>query len=264
MPESSLLNQALANIDLKLRSKVIPNYLEIKKRFQQASYDSSYDASGISAGKFCENVLRILQNELLGTYTPFGQKIQNFADEVDKLQKVPSSKGNESLRIIIPRALLFLYTLRNKRGIGHVGGDVEANQIDASTIVKIADWVICELIRIYHQLSLEEAQDIIDSISTRNIPDIWEVNGNKRILRDGLSYKDKVLLLTYSEPQTSVMVEDLFTWTEYSNYQVFLKKVILSLHEQRLIEYDQELRIVKLSPKGIAMVEKNLLSETSH
>ena len=117
-----------------------------------------------------------------------------------------------------------------------MGGDVEANQIDISTIVRIADWVVCELIRIFHQLSLEEAQDIVDSISTRNIPDIWEVNGIKRILKEGLAYKDKVLLLAYSEPQTSVMVEDLFAWTEYSNYQVFIKKVILPLHEQRLIE----------------------------
>ncbi|HML40876.1 MAG TPA: hypothetical protein PKD23_09350 [Bellilinea sp.] len=259
MSDAPLLDKALANVDTKFRSKVISNYLELKKRFQQASYDNSYDASGLSAGKFCENILRLLQFQLTGTYIPFGQKIPNFLDEVDKLQKLPSSKGNESSRIIIPRALLFLYTLRNKRGIGHVGGDVEANQIDASTIVKNADWVICELIRIYHQLSLEEAQDIVDSISAKNLPDIWEVNGKKRILREGLAYKDKVLLLAYSEPQTSVMVEDLFTWTEYSNYQVFIKKVITSLHEQRLIEYDQETRMVHLSPKGIQLVESTLL-----
>lgn len=77
--------------------------------------------------------------------------------------------------------------MRGKRGIGHVGGDVEANEIDATTVVRLCDWIICELIRIYHQMSLEEAQALVYTISERNIPDIWEVAGKKRVLRTGLN-----------------------------------------------------------------------------
>src|SRR5262249_7365033 len=143
---------------------------------------SSFDSAGLSSGKFTESIFRFLQHHLTGTYIPFGQHIPNFADESRKLIQLPATSGIESLRIIIPRALVYLYTLRGKRGIGHVGGDVEANAIDAATIVRVADWIICELIRVFHQLSLEEAQAVVDTLSTRNLPIVWEVSGKKRIL----------------------------------------------------------------------------------
>lgn len=173
---------------------------------------------------------------------------------------LPQTAGPESLRIIIPRALGFLYTLRGKRGIGHVGGDVEANGIDAAVIVRVSDWIVCELIRIYHSLSLEEAQGIVDSISTRSIPVIWEVGGKKRILRTDLDYKQQVLVLAYSDLQGGVLSEDLFDWTEYSSLSMFRKAVLQPLHNQKLIEYDKESELVYLSPLGIEVVEKQILN----
>ena len=198
-------------------------------------------------------------NELTGSFIPFGKHIQNFPDEARRLVILPQSAGVESLRIIIPRALVFLYTLRGKRGIGHVGGDVEANEIDITTIVRLSDWIICELIRIFHGLSLEEAQGLVDALSSRNLPDIWEVGNKKRILREGLDYKEQVLLFAYTDIQGGVFVEDLFEWTEYSSLHVFKKSVLKSLHTKRLIEYDQELECAFLSPSGVQEVEEKLL-----
>jgi hypothetical protein len=172
---------------------------------------------------------------------------------------LPDSAGIESLRVIIPRALVFLYTLRGKRGIGHVGGDVEANSIDLATIVRVSDWVICELIRIFHGLSIEEAQGIVDALSTRAVPDIWEVAGKKRVLKQGLDFKQQVLLLAYSDVQGGVLSDDLFSWTEYSNFAMFKKHVLVPLHQKKLIEYDRESEIIYLSPIGVKEVEEKLL-----
>ncbi len=132
---NTILDKALANIPKSFRSKIIKSYLDLKERLAKASYDSSWDSSGLSAGKFCEVVFRFLQKELTGTYIPFGTHISNYPDECRKLITLSTSAGPESLRVIMPRCLVFLYTLRGKRGIGHVGGDVEANEIDAVTIV---------------------------------------------------------------------------------------------------------------------------------
>jgi len=151
--------------------------------------------------------------------------------------------------------------LRGKRGIGHVGGDVEANQIDAETLLRTCDWVICELIRIHHDLSLEDAQDLVDAIAVRTIPDIWEVAGKKRVLRTDLSFKDKVLLLLYSDPQSGVFVEDLFEWSKHSNFTVFKRDVIHHLHGALLVEYDKESEIVYISQLGTKRVEENILGE---
>jgi hypothetical protein len=124
-------------------------------------------------------VLRFLQHEITGKYTPFNKQIGNFADECRALITSTNTAVTESLRIVMPRALVFVYTVRNKRGIGHVGGDVDANRIDAMTITRNCDWIVCELIRVYHNLSLEEAQDLVDGLAQRTIPDIWHVGGKK-------------------------------------------------------------------------------------
>jgi len=255
------LDIALQGISPKFRKRLKETFFEVKKRHLQAEYSSNWDSSGLSAGKFCETVLRFLQHELTGEYTPFGQHIKNFPDECGKLLQLPKTSGLESLRVIMPRALIFIYTLRGKRGVGHVGGDVEANKIDIATIAKVCDWVFCELIRIYHGLSLENAQALVDNLSLREIPLVWEISGKKRILNKGLNYKKKVLLLLYSSiTENGVLTEDLHDWSEHSHLSYFKRDVLKPLHKDKLVEYDQSNEIVYISPLGITEAE-NVLKE---
>lgn len=251
----SPLESALAGVPAQFRERIIRTYVELKQRHKEGNHE----AAGLSADKFAEATLRFLQKRLTGTHIPFGQHIQNFADECRKLVQLPKSSGSESERTTMPRALVFLYTLRNKRGIGHLGGDVDPNLIDSMTIARTADWIVCELIRIHHSLSLEEAQSIVDSLSTRDIPVIWEVAGKKRILKNDLEFKQQVLLLCYQQSENGVLVEDLLRWTEYSHPGMFRKAVLLRLHKKRFVEYDKETDIVYISPLGIKEVEEVIL-----
>lgn len=256
----TILEKSLGTLPKFFRTKIIDSYIELKRRYSESKYSgSSWDTSGLSAGKYCETVFRLLQSELTGTYIQFGKHIPNFPDECRKIIVLPESSGLETMRIIIPRALVFLYTLRGKRGIGHVGGDVEANEIDCITTVRVCDWIFCELIRIYHGLSLEEAQSVVDSVSVRNIPNIWEISGKKRVLRRDLNYLQKTLLLAYSELEKGVPSEDLFLWCEYSNFNYYKRDVLCKLHKDKLIEYDKESEIIFISPLGIQEVENNIL-----
>jgi hypothetical protein len=126
-------------------------------------------------------------------------------------------------------------------------------------MAKTADWIVCELIRINHGLSLEEAQDIVDGISVRQLPTIWEVSGKKRVLKEGLKAKDQALLLLYSSQNSAVLLEDLCEWIEYSNPRMFKSAIIRELHKQRFLEFDQESESIILSPKGVEYVEENLI-----
>jgi hypothetical protein len=251
---SSILDDALTGVSRGFRKRLIDAYLSLKKNCLEARYD----AAGMAAGKVCEIALRLLQDKVQGTSIPFGTKISNYADECRKLITSSSSKGSESERVVIPRALVFLYTMRNKRGIGHVGGDVDANAIDVATMARTADWIICELIRINHGLPLEEAQDIVDGLSIRQLPSVWEIAGKKRVMKNGLKAKDQALLLLYSDPGSSVLIEDLCEWIEYSNPTIF-RMLINEMHKQRLLEFDKESESIVLSPKGVDYVEGNLI-----
>jgi len=254
-PLDAALVTALANIPSTFRSRLIQAYLDLKKNHAEGRHD----AAGLAAGKLCEVVLRLLQKKVHGSSTPFGTKIKNYADECNRLINAPATAGNESERVVVPRALVFLYTMRNKRGIGHVGGDVDANAIDSASMTRTADWIMCELIRINHGLSLEEAQDIVDALAIRELPTIWEVAGKKRVLKEGLTAKDEALLLLYSCQDSAVLLEDLCDWVEYCNPTMFKSKVIRGLHKQRLLEFDEDSESVILSPKGVDYVEKNLI-----
>jgi hypothetical protein len=251
----SPLDTALENVDQKFRSKLIEQYLSVKRSL----LEGRDEAVGMSAGKFCEVVLRFLQHEVHGTFTPFGQSINNFANECRKLIDAQGGTAPEAIRVVMPRALVFIYTIRNKRGIGHVGGDVDANRIDAMTIARSCDWVTCELIRVFHGLSLEEAQEIVDGLSIRTMPEVWEVAGKKRVLRNDLSAKQKVLLLSHQSTDGAILVEDLCDWIEYSNIGVFKSKVLAPMHKERLIEYDMDALTVTISPLGVKLVEETIL-----
>ncbi|HEY5590449.1 MAG TPA: hypothetical protein VIK55_05475 [Paludibacter sp.] len=249
------LDAALFGINNEFREKILDSYIELKKRYAKSNYNNEFDSVGISSGKFCEIVFRCLEFEVFKSYTPFDKHISNFPNELTKLAQSPSTASNESIRIIIPRALLLIYTLRNKRGIGHIGGDVQANSIDIGTIVKISDWVVCELIRIYHNLPLSDAQLVVDSLNMKTLPDIWSLSDMKRVLRDGLNFSEKTLLLLYNELENKATLKELFEWTEYSSLSMYKSKVIVPLHKAKLIEFNAKTLVVEISPKGIVKVE---------
>lgn len=249
------LETALANIPKQFRAKIIASYLEVRRH---RNTDSS-KALGMASAHLAESVLRLLQQLTTGKFTPFGQHLNNFAGECRKVVESSTTSVAESLRQVVPRALVFVYTIRNKRGVGHVGGDVDANAIDASTLARTCDWIVCELIRVFHGLSLEEAQDIVDGLAQRQMPDIWQVAGKKRVMRQGLTAKQQVLLLCYQEPAAAVLAEDLCDWIEYSNLSVFRAQVLQPLHKSRQIEFDRSSDSVTLSPTGATAVELEIL-----
>jgi hypothetical protein len=100
-----VINEALKAIPSNFRKHIFKTYRDLKT----CHTEGKFDASGLSAVKFCESVLRFLQNHLTGKSIPFGTAIANFPDECAKLVTHPKNSGNESLRVVIPRTLTFIY-----------------------------------------------------------------------------------------------------------------------------------------------------------
>lgn len=248
----SPLDAALANVPSAFRGRIVKRYGDLKSAF----VDQRFDSCGVLAGRLSEVLLRYLQHQLTGTSTQFGTRISNFSDECRKLERLPVVSGPESLRVLIPRALEFAYTMRNKRAFGHEGEEVDAYEIDALTSVRIMDWCISELIRATLAVPMEEAQAVVNAIAVRQIPVVWVApGGHKRILTDKFNYAEQVLLLLYNDIQTALPVEDLASWVEAPRLSTFVTRVIVPLHRRRLVEYDRESRTVVLSPTGATAAE---------
>lgn len=152
-----------------------------------------------------------------------------------------------------------LYEIRNNRGVGHVGGDVNPNHMDATCVVAMSQWLIGELVRVFHDVSTDEATSAVDALVERTHPTVWKVGNQFRVLDSDMSMKDKALSLLYhcSGP---INERQLFEWVEYSNPSTFRRDVLRPTHKAKLLEYNEEQKTVELSPKGIAYVEELLLT----
>jgi len=249
------IDDALSVLPKKLRKQLISYYMEMKTAYLCGNYDTC----GVRAGKFSEILIRCLQQLIEGHYSPLADRLDVYK-ESQRLGRLPKSDDNESLRLLIPRAIGFLYTLRNKRGFAHAGEALDSEPIDASICAHIAGWCLCELIRVVHGLTLEDAQALVNMISEREIPYVWSTGGKKRILREGLSYRDQTLLLLYAEGNIFISVKDIFDWVEYSRLDNFRARILKPLHQIRLIEWNKDKDTVTISPTGIKEVEDRILN----
>ena len=249
------LSAALSALPAPFPDKLVESYASLKSAWSSRQFD----LCGLRAGKFCEVMVRLLEQSLMGSHTPFGKPLQKFDSLCLNFEKTPQDAGPESLRILIPRCLSFIYTMRNKRAIGHVGGDLDANEIDAATVLRCVDWCLSELIRVVHPLSLEEAQEVLDKIAQRELVHVWAVAGKKRVLKIGLSRSEQTLVLLYGEPDGPTPTEDLASWIEVPRLANYRSDVLRPLHKKRLIELDAATDTVTLSPLGAVAAEKLLL-----
>jgi hypothetical protein len=151
-----------------------------------------------------------------------------------------------------------LYEIRNNRGVGHLGGDVDPNHMDAVAVLQMSKWIVAELVRIMHGMSTEDASDLVDALVEREVPLVWRVGQVRRVLDQRLSMRDKTLVLLHSIPGAAAEA-DLVAWVEHSNPSVYRRDVLRRAHRDRLLEYDATARTAQISPLGIAYVEDRVL-----
>lgn len=243
-------NDLKSKLPPDLVDALLASYDEMKQNF----YIGKHEPSELNGGKFCEACFRILQHETNGgSYAPIGTSVSDLIGKLRDFEKLPATSTNESFRIHIPRVLVTIYNIRNKRGVGHLGGDVNPNSTDSSLLVACADWVMAELFRIYYQCSLEEAQGIVNAIIQRRLNLIHEIETTKRVLLPSLSSRNQTLLLLSSIYPNKALVNDLISWIEPSNKSRYQNDVLQQLHKDRLIEYDKSGWCIIL-PTGLSYV----------
>jgi hypothetical protein len=254
MMDSSRL---LSGLPAELRDPLLATFHEIASNY----IEHRWEPSELNGGKFCEVVFSIIDGAIKGRFPAKLAKPANMKDACQALERNPPNAklvGDRSFRILIPRLLAVLYEIRNNRGVGHIGGDVNPNLMDATAVYNMASWTLAEVIRIFHGISTKEAQEIVHALVERKNSLIWEVEDVKRILDPKMAIRHQVLLLLYQKLGW-LSEKELVSWTEYSNATVFRAKVLTSLHEARLIEYDRKNGRARISPLGIREVEEKII-----
>lgn len=234
-----MIEKVSNDLKSKLPSEVVEALLVSYDELKQNYYIGKHEPSELNGGKFCEACIRILQHETnSGTYIPIGVSILDLIGKLRDFEKLATTSTNESFRIHIPRVLVTIYNIRNKRGVGHLGGDVNPNSADSSLLVACADWVMAELFRIYYQCPLDEAQNIVNALVQRRLGLIHETDNIKRVLLPSLSQRNQTILLLSSVYPNKVSIDELVKWIEPSNKSRYQNSILRQLHKERLIEYN--------------------------
>lgn len=251
------MTRLLGSIPQALEDEVFEKFQEIERNFRERRWEPAE----LNGGKLCEVVYCILRGYVDGEFPNKSYKPANFYSACIALEKESASWGR-SVRIQLPRMLIALYEIRNNRNVGHVGGDVDPNHMDAVCVLYMAKWVVAELVRIFHDISPTEASALVEALSERETSLVWDAGGVQRILDNNLSMLEKTLVLLFAS--TRPLTEaSLIRSLEHSNPSVYRRDVLRRAHKNRLIEYDASTRTARISPLGIKQVEEKILPKAS-
>lgn len=233
---------SFATVEAGFRAAFIPDelidellqaFIEAKRRF----YRDDLRPSAVEGGRFTEAVFRILEWKVNGgAYTPLGKTLPS----VDKLlvTMVNASGQAESIRMHIPRTLRLIYDVRNKRDAAHLGDGIDPNVQDASLVIHNMDWVLAELVRLYHNVQAAEAHRIIVDLVSREVPVIQVIDGFPVLLKT-LGASHHCLALLFWRSDEGMTFDELNKWVRPA-MRANLRRTLRALEEKRLIHYGNE------------------------
>ena len=86
--------------------------------------------------------------------------------------------------------------------------------MDATAVLYTAKWLMAELVRLLHTLTTEEATEIVEGLIEREVAWVWTHGDKKRVLHNGMTWKQQTLVLLLTEPG-DVAESHLFRWLEH-------------------------------------------------
>ena len=179
-----------------IADELLRQHARAHQRFQAADDEGCLEA----AGKYAEAGIRCNQWVARGSCVPLSDCLPAFDQLVRTIESTPAGAAPEGLRVITPRVLHALYTIRSKRGGGHVSGEVTAQRVDAHLCLNMADWFLAELIRVLSKLPLDQGQALVESLVQQHIPAVYHDEHVRVVTRTDLQLDDEILVLLYSKP----------------------------------------------------------------
>ncbi len=159
----------------------------------------------------------------------------------------------DSVRLQIPDVAELIADVRNKRDVGHLGGSVSVNGMDANLVMACTSWLLAEIVRLESGVSPADAQQMVDSLVERRVPIIEEIDGEPVVLNTKLPAKERALVLLYKKYPDRIPVKTLQHWVAYWNATRFKKLLESEAKEARVVINDVG---VRLTAKGVAFVEQ--------
>lgn len=232
-------------LPVDLTEALLDEYIENKRRY----FLGDYAPSAVSGGRFCEAVVRVLQFLGKDPHIPLDAAV-HVERALARLEN--DTTLGDGLRLFVPRAVRLIYGVRNTRNTAHLNGGIDPSLQDATLVVGTLDWILAELVRTVHGVETVFAQNLIESIVSKEVPIIAVYNGKPVILTE-LSHIDQLLVVLYWANMNSATTSDLRSWLP-SNVAKNLSRLLKAAAKERYVHVDKH--EVFLTPLGRRRVEQ--------
>jgi len=216
---------------------------------------SDWADAAAKAGKFIEAVVKALW-VYVGENVPKGKQF-SVGGIIDGLQQKPAAAAiPDTIKLTIPRACRFAYEVASNRGARHDPDEIDANEMDASTVVSLSSWILSEMVRFSQKgLDLAEAQRIVEGLMRRKFPLSEEIDGRiyTQIGRSAPEVAIGILHAIYPNRMSrDELIESLkrHTFSE-NNANVAMVRI------RRFVDVDDQARI-RLRNTGVQRVDQLL------
>lgn len=174
------------------------------KKYQEADWETSV----LKMGKFVEAIVKSLYI-YCGRTLPRSRKFK-VGNIVRELEQV-SSQYDDTIRLLIPRACVFIYDIASNRGARHDPDEINPNKMDATVVAPIASWIIAELIRFASAGSStpKVTMNLVDGLIEKKFPYFEEIGNRLYINIEELSAQKTGLLLLFFRYPRRIVRKDL-------------------------------------------------------
>jgi len=243
------LTALLPHIPRDIANALQKEFADLESRFARRDWGPAE----LNAGRFAEAVLRFLEWKESGRqYTPVGKHLnrQRILKEVRVNSSLP-----DGLRFHVSLCSEILMDIRNKRDVAHLGAVVDVDEMDARLLLRLASWVVAEIVREEGNLSARDAQALIDRLSSRNLSLVEEVEGDLVVVATNLPAIQRALVALYHLYPRPMEMGLLRVTIGYQNSTRF-REMIADQAKKGIVHL--KAKKVYLTAKGAAWVDKNI------
>jgi len=241
-----------AGLPADVISEVLEAYTEAKRRFSLGDLRPQE----VEGGRYSEGVFRLLQHAAGLKVTALGKMLPGLDKLLPELEGATGQP--DSVRLHIPRTLKLIYDVRNKRDAAHLGDGIDPNLQDATLVVVNMDWVLAELVRLYHGVSADRAQRIIENLVTKEIPAVQEIAGQP-VINANLRPREQALLMLYRAGSEGATLDELADWLRVDR-KTDLKARLGRLDQDKTVLLHPKTRRYYITDIGVREVESRELA----